>query len=205
MSLTLGKSFDRNYTIRIPFLNGHYNIGVFFNKKSTFLLFRVDPDFSNDSLVEHSPKINMFKNLESSKFCETFINLHNYRKSTLDIVNQFENIKSEYHNDISFILNESITLSKLEINDRVFYDTLNLYGLTMNAHMREFIFLVAERQNIIRRLNKKIVRTTAVQISTTPSLSLLDDFHIESTTSGREGLRPIIDMSHETINLTDEE
>ena len=47
-------------------------------------------------------------NLESSKFCETFLKLHNYRKSTLDIVNQFDSIKPEYYSDINFILNESI-------------------------------------------------------------------------------------------------
>ena len=96
MALTLGKSFDRNYNIRIPFLDGYYNIGIFFNKRSTFLLFKVDPDFSIATNQKHGVKINMFKNLESSKFCETFINLHNYKKSTLDIINQFDNIKSEY-------------------------------------------------------------------------------------------------------------
>ena len=42
MALKLGKSFDRNYNIRIPFLTGFYDIGIFFNKKSTFLLFSVD-------------------------------------------------------------------------------------------------------------------------------------------------------------------
>ena len=84
MSLKLGKSFNRSYNIRIPILDGHYNIGIYFDKKSTFLLFRVDPDFS-DSSFKHNIKINMYKNLESSKFCETFIKLHNYRKNTLDI------------------------------------------------------------------------------------------------------------------------
>ena len=202
MSLTLGKSFDRSYNARIPFLNGFYNIGVFFNKKSTFLLFSINPDFSKEYSMEHGSKINMFKNLESSMFCETFLNLHNYRKNTLDILNQFENIKSEYHDNISFILNESLTLSKVEIGDRTFYDTLNIYGFTMNTHMREFIFLIAERHNIIRRLGKKIVRTTAVQIATGPSIELLNEFHQESITSGRAGFEPIIDKSHDTINLS---
>ena len=84
MSLKLGKSFNRSYNLRVPILDGYYNIGLFFDKKSTFLLFRVDPDFSHGKF-ERNVKINMFKNLEQSKFCETFIDLHNYRKNTLDI------------------------------------------------------------------------------------------------------------------------
>ncbi|KKL73566.1 hypothetical protein LCGC14_2073550 [marine sediment metagenome] len=44
MSLSLGKSFDRNYNIRVPFLSGNYNIGTYLNKKSSFLLFSVEPD-----------------------------------------------------------------------------------------------------------------------------------------------------------------
>ena len=74
MSLILGKLFDRNYTMRIPFLDGHYNIGTFFNKRSTSLLFSVEPEFDNTP-TKHGIKINMFKNLKSSKFTETFLNL----------------------------------------------------------------------------------------------------------------------------------
>ena len=45
MGLNLGKQFNRNYNVRIPFLDGFYNIGVYFDKRSTFLL------FSNGKLV----------------------------------------------------------------------------------------------------------------------------------------------------------
>ena len=102
MGLNLGKSFDRSYNIRLPFMNGYYDIGIFFNRKSTFLLFSVD-SVGNDG---QGAKINMFKNLESAKFCETFLDLHNYRKNTLDILNQFKAIKPEYFHEVSFIMNE---------------------------------------------------------------------------------------------------
>ncbi|MFW9871710.1 MAG: hypothetical protein ACFFG0_01320 [Candidatus Thorarchaeota archaeon] len=188
MSLKLGKSFNRSFSLRIPILDGFYNIGIFFDKKSTFLLFRLDPDFSNSSF-KHNVKINMFKNLESSKFCETFIKLHNYRKNTLDISNQFEKIKDEYTHDVSFILNETITLSKFELHDKNVFDTLNIYGFTLNTFIDEFIFILTERHSIMRRLNKKIVRTSGVQIATTPALNILDEFNQESKIkiqSGRE-------------------
>ena len=113
MGLKLGKSFDRNYNIRLPFMNGFYDIGIFFNRKSTFLLFSVESSLTGNEGV----KVNMFKNLESSKFCETCLELHNYRKNTLDISNQFKEIKSEFFPEVSFILNETLTLSKVEIDE----------------------------------------------------------------------------------------
>mgnify|MGYP000132429710 CR=1 FL=1 len=125
MSLTLGKSFNRNYRLRIPFLDGYYEVGIFFNKKSTLLLFSIDPVFYG-SEFKHNIKVNMFKNLESSKFCETFLNLHNYRKSTLDISNQFENIKPEYYSDLSFVFNESLTYGTVKDVDGNIYKTIEI-------------------------------------------------------------------------------
>ena len=178
MSLKLGKKFNRSYNLRIPILDGFYNIGIFFDSRSTFLLFRVDPDFINTSF-KHNVKVNMFKNLESSKFCETFIHLHNYRKSTLDISNQFDKVKDEYTNDITFMINETILLTKIELYDREVFDTLNIYGFIINSYSDEFIFIITERHNVVKKLGKKIVRTSGLQIATTPALDILDEYHQE--------------------------
>jgi hypothetical protein len=204
MSLVLGKSFNRSYSLRLPVLDGFYNIGIYFDKKSTFLLFRVDPDFSEHSTFKKNIKINMFKNLESSKFCETFIKLHNYKKNTLDISNQFEGIRDEYTHDISFILNESIVLSKVELHDKDVYDTLNIYGFTINSYVDEYIFLITERHNILKRLGKKIVRTSGLQISTTSALKLLDEYNLESKTAGKAHMQ-LRDASDEIINFAEAE
>lgn len=177
MSLTLGKVFNRSYNLRLPFLNGFYNIGIFYNKISSFVLFQIDSDFSDTDKYEISSKISMFKNLDSSKFCETFLNLHNFRKESLDIINQFDSIKSEYSNDINFILNETNSLSKIVYDDRIFYDTISIYGFTLISYSNEFIFLLVERQNINSKLKKKVVRTTALQIATSRSLDSLEEYH----------------------------
>jgi hypothetical protein len=179
MGLTLGKTLDRLYSVRIPFLDGYYNIGIFFNKRSTFLLFKVDPDFSKRKNLERTIKISMFKNLESSRFVETFLELHCYRNNNLDIMNQFQGIKSEYFHDVNIISNETINLAKIEVNDRILYDTLTLYSISLTTYSNEFLFLIAERQNIIKKLNKKVVRTTALQIATTPSIAIIDEFYQE--------------------------
>lgn len=183
MNLRLGKSFDRNYTIRLPFLNSFQDISIFFNKKSSFLLFGIEQ--TNREEKASGIKINMFKNLESSRFCETFIELHNYRKNTLDILNQFKNVKPEYQHEISFILNETITLAKFDIEDdsgnkKTLFDCLNIYGFTLNSYQNEFIFIITERQNIITKFNKKIVRTSGIQIATTHAIETLDEYHMDS-------------------------
>jgi len=185
MALTLGKALDRCYQLRVPFLDGYYNIGVFFNKRSSFLLFSVDPDFPRNKVIERTPKITMFKNLESSRFSETFLELHNYRSNNLDILNQFQTIRPEYFHDVNIVSNETISVAKIELDDRTLYDTLTIYGLCLTAYTNEFLFLIAERQNIVRKLQKKIVRTTAMQIATTPGIALLDDFYKEKLESKR--------------------
>lgn len=181
--LTLGHSFNRNYNLRLPFQNGFYNIQLFFNNKSSFLLFGVDSDFAQSKELKHSNKINMFKNIESSKFCETFLDLHNYRSKNLDIINQFKEIKPNYTTDINFLFNETIILSKINIGDNTFFDNLILYCFTITSLSNEFLFLIAERQNIISKLSKKVVRSSAIQIATKPALDLIDDYFEESKNS----------------------
>lgn len=181
MSLQLGKSFNRNYKIRLPFLDGFYDVGLFYNNKSSFLLFSVDSDFtqSKSKDLKRSIKVAMFKNIESSKFCETFLNLHSYRNQSLDIINQFKEIKPEYTNDVNFLFNESVTMSKIVVDNSSFYDSLNLYCFTLSAYMNEYVFLIAERQNIISKLQKKVVRSSAIQIATSSSIDLIDEFNNE--------------------------
>ena len=201
MPLKLGKSFDRRYDLRIKFLNGFYDIGLFFNTKSTILLFSVEQGVRVSE--ERGNKINMFKNLISSKFCETFIDLHNFRKNTLDIMNQFKSIKAEYQHEISFIFNETLTLSKVELYDRDLYDSLNIYGFTLNSFNNEFVFILTERQNISTTLGKKIVRTSGLQIATSQALNTLDEFHKDSL-SGKAG-KEILFPDDEIIKLDEVE
>lgn len=190
MGLVLGKVFNRNYNVRIPLLDGFYNIGIFFNNKSTFLLFSIEPDFSTSKEIKHNSKILMFKNLESSSFASTFLNLHNYRSQSLDIVNQFKNIKGEYTNDVINVLNEDIILSEVREEDNVWYDHLLIYGFTLSSYPNDFLFILTERHNLVPKLKKKIVRTSGIQIATTPSLDLIEEYNkemIESNKIYKEG------------------
>jgi hypothetical protein len=147
----------------------------------------------------------MYKNLESSKFCTTFLSLTNKIGFNLDINNQFKEIKPEYFNDIGFTFIETINLSKVTIYDgREFHDTLLLFGFSILTYPSEFLFLISERQNIIKKLNKKVVRTVGLQISTSSSLKILEEFYEESKISGKCGTgKGDISMSDQIIRLDD--
>lgn len=175
--LRLGNKLNRLYSIRLPFNMGFYNITVFLNKSTTFSLFGLEADFSDAS---NPGMVKMFKNIEASKFCDAFIKLHNFKKETLDIVNQYDCIKPEYTSEVSMILNETITMSKIRINDRDVFDTMNLYGFTILPYVEEYFFLIAERHAIMKKLGKKVVRTTGLQISTPSTSKIVDEYYDES-------------------------
>ena len=80
-------------------------------------------------------------------------------------------------------LNENITLSKTIFQESIFYDQLLIYGFTLASNQTEFAFILAERQNINTKLKKKTVRTSGIQIATTPTLELIDDYYKESISS----------------------
>ena len=176
-SLELGKSFDRSYSLKTRFLDGAYDITIFFDKKSPLVLFKVNPNFYySSSMLDHSIKISMYKTLEGSKFCETFLELNTYRNNNLDIKSQFQKIKYNHIEDINVILNETINLRKLILGNKSIFDSLKLFGLTLSLYQNEFFFLIAERQKVSKSLNKKIVRSCGLQISTITSLGVLDEY-----------------------------
>jgi hypothetical protein len=174
MSLVLGKQFDRSYSLRFLYMNVFHNIHVFFNKKSPLVLYNIDK--IDKSKFDKSINIKMFKNINGSNFCETFLDLHNYKKTNLDIVNQFHNIKTEFSPDIIFICNESLNLAKIDIgNNKVLYDTLTIYGFSISGYVDEYLFLLTERQHINQYLEKKIVRTVGLEIGSVDSINYIKD------------------------------
>lgn len=174
MGLQLGNKFDRSFHSRIKFLDQYLNLSVFFNKRSPFLLYAVESENTSNTIP--GLKINMFKNLEMSKFCEIFLELHNYSGNNLDIKDQFKKIKDIFIDDIFFIFNETIILQKIIIENRDVFNSLNIYGFSVSGYQDNFIFVIAERQYIDSRFNKKLVRSTGIQISNGKSLELLENY-----------------------------
>jgi PHP family Zn ribbon phosphoesterase len=142
--------------------------------------------------------VKMFKNIEAAKFCDVFVNLHNFKKETLDIVNQYDCVKPDYTNEITMIMNETITLSKIKVQDRDVYDTMNLYGFTILPYIEEYFFMIAERHSIMKKLGKKVVRTIGLQISTPTTTKILEEYYDESKNAGLFDYRDQIDRTQIT-------
>jgi hypothetical protein len=93
-------------------------------------------------------------------------------------------------------MNETINLSKIELeDDKTVFDCLNIYGFTLNSFSTEFVYIITERQNIVKKLNRKIVRTSGIQIGTTQALGMLNDYHNESRNSGKAGYERVLPIS----------
>ncbi len=93
-------------------------------------------------------------------------------------------------NDEGYLLIGELTTPP---HDKDIFDTLNIYGFTINSYIDEFMFIITERHNVLKRLGKKIVRTSGLQIATTPALDLLEEYHKERQTTSdaaRDGFKP---------------
>lgn len=172
MSLTLGKIFDRSYNVRVSINSSEKNIGVFFTRHNSFVLFDIPKD---ENAEQTGCIIRTFKNLKESMFVSTFLDMHDFTAKNLDIRNQYNNIKQTYKNDIRNSINETVIMSKIKLNNDDIYDSLVLYGFTLSCYSEDFLFLIAERQFIHRRLERKIVTSTGLQIATPSGLEFLDE------------------------------
>jgi len=160
MSLTLGKSFNRQYKLRLPFKDFFYDIGVFFNTDINFNLFDVKTVLKYNSDKEFTGvHINMYKNIETSPFCKKCLNL-----SLVDNrLSKFKGIKEEWDNDIYCAFKEKISLNA--------NNYLKIYIFKIKSYCSnkdDFLFLLIERKNYLKKYKSdKIVTTlSGLQIST---------------------------------------
>jgi len=163
--LTFGSKINRSYSMYFPFMGDHTHITVYFSKSNTFI------GFSTDSKIqglckEQVVNVNTYKDLRNSLFSKTFLDVKDLKTDNLDIRSQFSNILKEYGDTIQYTFNESIKLSKVNTENGPFDNLLFLYGFTFTNYQDDFIYILAERQHIDTIINKKLVRTSAIQIST---------------------------------------
>lgn len=163
--LILGSKLNRLYSLYLPFNNDFCEIGVIFNKSNSFIGFNLDPKTYNMARNEQI-KSTIFQELSQSGFANTFLDLRNYKSRNLDIRQQFNNIQSQFKDKIHYETNETIKLSKVTIKDKIFESCLYIYVLKFIDFGNEFLYALAERQHIDTALNKKVVRTAAIQICT---------------------------------------
>lgn len=163
--LQFGPKLNRCYSVYLPFSSGHVSITIFFSKTNTFLGFKTD-NALQDMCKENVATVNTYKDLKNSLFASTFLDIRDFKSDNLDIRCQFSNILPDFQEKLQYVTNESIKLSKVTTNNGTFESLVYLYGFTFTDYQDDFLFLLCERQHIDTVLNKKLVRTAAIQIST---------------------------------------
>jgi len=170
--LTFGSKFNRSYGIYVPFRDTHISVTVYFNKTNTYIGFVTDNKI-NQMCRDQEVKTQIYKDLTQSSFSNTFLDIQNMKTPNLDIRNQFCNVLPKHRQKIQYLGNETIKLAKVEAaNGKTFESCLYIYILGFSDYEGDFLYFLAERQHIDIAINKKLVRTSALQICT---LDCLDD------------------------------
>lgn len=136
MALSLGRTFDRQIKMRVPYKNFFYDVGVFFTTKTNFSLFEIKPilKFGVDQ-VPNDVKIKMFKNVEMSNFCMNYLNLESNDLDDIHHPIHFESIKDKWVNTVICSSSEYIDLGKINYLKIYVFDILK----------DDFKFIMTER------------------------------------------------------------
>ena len=162
--LTFGNKLNRQYTLYLPFMDDHCEISILFNKLTSFIGINLDQRNyldSRDGLI----KSTIFTDISTSAFATSYLDIRNYHSRNLDIKNQFNNILPEHKERIHYETNETCKLSKVHTNKGDLESCLYMYVFRFTDFGNDFLYCLAERQHIDSTLDRKIVRTIAIQLS----------------------------------------
>ena len=163
--LTLGNKLNRSYSVYLPFGDNYCEITILFNKTNSFIGFNLDQTHYIQSR-NGEIKSFLFPELTKSAFATTFLDLRDLKSKNLDIKQQFYNIKGEFKNRIHYETNETVKLTKVATPKGDFESSLYIYVFRFTDFGNNFLYTLVERQHIDVVLDKKIVRTAGIQLST---------------------------------------
>ena len=162
--LTFGNKLNRQYSLYLPFMNDSCEISILFNKLTSFIGFNLDQKNYLDSrngLI----KSTIFTDLSASAFATSFLDIRNFHSKNLDIKNQFNNVLPEYKERIHYETNETCKLAKVQTPKGQLESCLYIYIFRLTDFGNDFLYCLAERQHIDVALDRKVVRTAALQLS----------------------------------------
>lgn len=145
-------------------MNTNCEISILFNKMTSFVGFNLDHTNYIDSR-NGNIKSAIFTDLSTSAFATSFLDIRNFHSRNLDIKLQFNNILPDYKERIHYETNETVKLSKVQTPKGQLESSLYIYIFRITDFGNDFLYCLAERQHIDCALDKKIVRTAALQLS----------------------------------------
>lgn len=163
--LTLGSKLNRSYSLYLPFMEDFCEISILFNKSNSFIGFNLDQQNYIRSR-NNEIKSFIFNDLSKSAFATSFLDIRDFRSKNLDIKQQFNNILPEFKDKIHYETNETVKLSKINVPGGAKLEScMYIFVFRLTDAGNDFLYCLTERQHIDVVLDKKIVRTAAIQLS----------------------------------------
>ena len=155
----LNDKFNREYTLKLKFLNRDCELSVFFNKNNLYTAFSLDQATYEKNKKKSNSSI-IFFDLNKSLFAKTFLDLKNFNTNNIDIKNQYSSIYSQHRDIVSREFYENIVLdtTKVSWHNQLQDNSIKLNIFRLSLYESDFLFLLCERQLIDPVLGKKIIR-----------------------------------------------
>jgi len=175
LKLKMPENLDRAFVVNAFPLGISTKFTVLFSKQNPGLRFSIDSD--SNKINNKNIDITMFRNLESSKFCQSFFSLETKEDEKFDYKNKFHGCNKQYEKNIFKYTQERIDLQMSTKADRPSNNYLLILGFKLFDLDDNLLFFFVQRRifNSITKLN--IIRTTGLQFSTKTGLIALDKYH----------------------------
>ena len=180
----LNDKFNREYTLKLNFLNRDCELSVFFNKNNLYTAFSLDQATYEKNKKKSNSSI-IFFDLNKSLFAKTFLDLKNFNTNNIDIKNQYSSIYSQHRDIVSREFYENIVLdtTKVSWHNQLQDNSIKLNIFRLSLYESDFLFLLCERQLIDPVLGKKIIRTSGYQLSNDNAIKYINSISSKYNTS----------------------
>lgn len=158
---------DRAYTLKFSFQNKIGDMTIFYNTNNLYTAFTLD-QYTYEKTSRRGYSNTIFFNLDRSLFAKTFLDLKNFKTNSCEIKNQYYGILPQHKSIIQSELQEKVVISTHKVLwDRIPQENnLVVSLLRLSLYEQDFIYVVAQRQVIDKVLDKKLIRTSSIQIET---------------------------------------
>jgi len=184
LKINLSPTLNRASTYNAYPTGKPVNFSISYCKKTPALKFQVDtlsPVFKDNTVM-----ISMFRNLDTSQFCQTFFDLETTKNDKFDYRFKFSGINRLFDRDIFRFQKEKLDFNIPE-NGKSTNNYLLLLGWKTYAIEDELLYFFVQRRcyNNITRTN--IIRTAGLQFATQRGLDTLDKY----TKAGKEEIKQV--------------
>lgn len=170
--IELSDQLNRSVTIDTMINNIPMHVGILFNKRSSFLQFKICK--SKSYYEDRDIHITMFRQLSNSVFCKSFLFLENRTEGNIDYQNKFNGIKRNFKSEVFKFMAEKYDL-KIRDN-RKSNNYLLMLGFKLNGYEHDLNYFFIQRRCYNNVTNLNIIRTIGMQIANTKGLECMDKY-----------------------------